>query len=83
MAELNLTITVPDDKAQEILTDFVTFHGYQVQVEDGEGNLIDNPLTKVQYMKRQIIRYLRDSVKTYRARQAVEQATDIDELEMS
>ena len=71
MAELNLTITVPDDKAQEILTDFVTFHGY-----DGEG-------TKVAFMKRQIIRYLRDSVKTYRARQAVEQATNIDEVEMS
>ena len=83
MAELNLTITVPDENAQEILTDFVTFHGYQAQIEDEEGNLIDNPLTKVQYMKRQIIRYLRDSVKTYRARQAVEQATNIDEVEMS
>ena len=82
MAELNLTITVPDDKAQEILTDFVTFHGYQAQIDNGEGNLIDNPLTKVQYMKRQIICQLRDSVKTYRARRAVNEATNIDEVEM-
>ena len=71
MAELNLTITVPDDKAQEILTDFVTFHGY-----DGEG-------TKVAYMKKSIIHFLRDSVKTYRARKAAGEATNIDEIEMS
>ena len=83
MAELNIKITVPDDKAQEILNDFVTFHGYQAQVENEEGELVDNPLTRVQYMKRQIIRYLRDSVKTHRARKAAGEATNIDAVEMS
>jgi hypothetical protein len=49
MATLNLSITVPDDKAQEILDAYATHHGY----DPASG------LTKAQFMKQGVIEHIR------------------------
>ena len=84
MATLNLSITVPDKMANEVLTDFTDFHGYQAEVLDEKsGEKVANPETRVMFMKKQMIQHLRDSVKTHRARKAVEQASNIDKVDLN
>lgn len=68
MATLNLTLTVPDDKAQEILDAFAAQHGY-----DSESGL-----TKLQFLKRGVIEFVRNAYATQKVRsaeQAVRAAT--------
>lgn len=67
MAIIQLTITVPDAAKDAIIDDFCFHHGYKVQLEDAEGNLIPNPQTKPQFMKAKVIAFIRESVRAARA----------------
>ena len=64
MATINLTITVPDEHAAAILNDFCTYHGY-----------VDNsPLTKLQFAKSVIAKFVKKSVREQRSIAAAEAA---------
>lgn len=73
MAQLDMTIVAPDEIAQEVLADFTNFHGWNEALG----------VNRVPFMKWAIIRFIKNSVKTYRARQAAELATNIDEAEIT
>jgi len=76
MAILKFEITVPDDKATDILSDFCAYHGYQEKVEDPKDpdKLIDNPVTKVDFAKSKIASFIKESVKAKLANESAETA---------
>lgn len=84
MATLNMQINVPDEIAQKVLVDFTDFQGYQEKILDEKtGEMLINPAGRAQFMKHAIIKFIKESVKTHRARKAVELATNIDEAEIT
>lgn len=67
MATLNLSLTVPNDKAQDILDAFAKQHGY----DEASG------LSKVEFMKREVVEFVRSAYvaeKTKSAEQAARAA---------
>lgn len=46
MAELSLSVTVPDEKVTEIIDGLARQNGWTDYVEDENGDLIPNPITK-------------------------------------
>ena len=84
MAEINLTLNIPDGKVAEFVDDYSAFHGYQAQVWDEEtGTMVANPQTKRQFMKQQIVAHIKESIRIYRARKAQELATNVDDVVVS
>lgn len=63
MATINMSFTVPDDKRDEMIRLFCAHHGYQAQIEDGEGNIIPNPQTKLQFIRLRGALFFKDSAK--------------------
>jgi len=82
MAQLNLTIQVPDQHAVAILNDFCEYHGYQTQVEV-DGEMADNPQTKAQFAKAKVAEFVKESLRAHRANKKAEEArqTEIDLVE--
>lgn len=73
MANLNLTLTIPDDKAAEILNDFCEYHGWTSKSQ----------LTKTQFAKARIAEFVKESVKALRANREAKLArqTQIEEVD--
>lgn len=73
MATINLTITVPDAHAADILNDFCVYHGY---VEN-------SPLTKAQFARSVIAKFVKKSIREQRSIAAAEaaRAAQIAEVE--
>lgn len=80
-----LSITVPDDLRTRIEDGFAGHHGYQDQVrnpdydpEDEENfpRYIDNPQNKTQFLKAQVIEYIKKSVLSYEKSVAIAIARD-------
>jgi hypothetical protein len=69
-----LSITVPDAIVQRVLNGAAYYNGYQDQVQDGNGNLVPNPMTKVQFVKNIIKTYIKNCVTAYEATHAAEVA---------
>lgn len=84
MATLNLSLTVSDDKATEILADFVHYHGYQDTIENEDGTTSPNPQTKIAFAKAKIASFVKESIKAYRANATAETArvASIKEVEL-
>lgn len=77
-----LTITYPDGMAQRIVNGFSAAHNYQAQIRDVSNQLIDNPESKAQFVKRKIIEFIRESWRAGELeevkRQAAATVVDID-----
>ena len=70
MATLSLSVTVPDARAASILADFCTYHGYRETLESGQ----PNPLTKAQFAKSVVAKFVKKSVMSQRSIAAAEAA---------
>ncbi len=69
MANLGFSITVPDDKRDEIVEYFVKSHGYIDEIEGAP-----NPETRNQAARRYIVEYIRNHYKSYKALNEAEAA---------
>ena len=85
MATLNVSIEVPDAVAPVVLEDFTNFWGYQENIEDPDDpdSTIPNPVGRGAFAKKAIITFIKRSIRTYRARLASDQATNVDDVEMT
>ena len=76
MATLGFEWTVSSEDKTRILDGVCYQHGYQDQVEDENGGLVDNPETKGEFAKRMAKRWVRENVKAYEANAAAQTARD-------
>lgn len=74
MAQLTLQITIPDGQQQAIIDDFAAAHGWTAQVENPDGSFSPNPYTRQEFARRTVARFIKDSLRAYRASQAAETA---------
>ncbi len=66
MAELNLTVTVPDEKVNSVIDALAYQNGYEDEVWDEEAEeMVLNPVTKAQYIKGWILHVVQSSYKAY------------------
>lgn len=69
-------ITINDDLVPRILNDFATQYNYQEKIQNKDGKIIDNPETKVQFAKKQIIEYVKNVMKAAKANKRAMEARD-------
>ena len=58
-----ITINVADEHIARVRQAFCAYHGYQDKLPDGT----DNPETRIQFMKRKIKEYVKNSVTAHEA----------------
>lgn len=63
----NITLTIPDDKIQRIITAFTKEFGYQDNITNEDGTTSPNPETKAQFTKRMVIEYIKQTTRNYEA----------------
>ena len=76
-----ITINIPNANLPEVADALAWAGRYQELVPDPdkEGQFIDNPVTKNQFAKMQVIKYMKNSVKEYRHMLALQtEQTDVD-----
>lgn len=63
----SITLTIPDAIAQRVLNGFCGAHGYSDMVPDpaNPGQLIQNPMTKVEFVRKFLLDVIRHDVKAY------------------
>ena len=77
---MDITLTIPDDKAQLIITAFCDTQGYVETATDDTGSPIPNPETRAAFTKRMVAHYIKTIVNMYQ-RKAFESSynpTDVD-----
>ena len=79
MAALNFTI--PDTKIELLKSAFAEMYGYQTEIDDGNGTLIPNPQTVVEFSKEQILNHMKKIVREYERRTAAAGVTYTDVTE--
>lgn len=65
---MQLTINIEDTQRHRVLNALSTYYGYQDRVVDPNNlnvvqTYIDNPLTKAQFVKQQIVEHIKNIVK--------------------
>lgn len=87
MATLNVSITIPDSKVAAVIDALAYQNGYTDMVEDDvTGEIIPNPVTKLQWIKAWNLGVVRASWKAYNdmlAKQAALVAQDEDGSDFS
>jgi len=78
MAKLNISVTVPDDKVANVINALAVQNGWTEF--SGDDDLIENPVTKSQWIKNWILSVVRASWKSYNDNLAVANAIE-DQLE--
>lgn len=66
MATISFSFTVPNDKKAQIISDFALQNGYQAEILVN-GVMTINPQTKSDFSRQVVLRFIKDSVKAYRA----------------
>lgn len=79
IAFINQNVSLSTAQKQAMLDDFCEQYGYQEEIEDFEGNLIPNPVSKVKFADERIYDFIRETVHATRIRRAKE-ATTFEEL---
>lgn len=76
MAQINLSFTIPDAKAQLVRDAFAAYHGWTATIDDpaNPGTQIPNPEAQGQFIKRRIGEYIKDCVRAHRANQDADAA---------
>jgi len=67
---MQLSITIPDAFAEEIINEFCAASGYAETITDNQGNPIPNPVTKLQHTRAQVKAFLIDPAKRKRIQTA-------------
>lgn len=65
---MKLTIDIPDNQVTRVVEAFAATYGYQNKIEtynNGELTLLDNPQSKGQFFKEQIIDHIKRIVSAY------------------
>ena len=83
MATIKFEFTVSTETKTRIVDGIAYQHGYQDQVEDENGDLIDNPESRAVYAKRMAKRWIRENVKAWEVNQEAKTAriAKIEEIE--
>ena len=76
MTKVTFDLEIPDGAVVALVKDFTDFHGYQTTITDDEGNETPNPQTRAAFAKQCVIDFIKESVKTQRARVAAQIAQD-------
>lgn len=71
---LQICVDVPADKSARVISGFTNAHGYQPKVQGPDGAQIDNPVSRRQYMRQVVVRFILESVKASEAGAAAEDA---------
>lgn len=83
----SFTINYPDGMGQRILDGFCKSHGYLEQIRTPDNQLIPNPETKMQFLKRKVGIFVKSAWKAAEVfeakRIAVGAITDIDSVDIS
>ncbi len=82
IAFINQNISLSAAKKQAMLSDFCEQYGYQEEIDDGEGELVPNPISKVEFANERIESFIRETVNATRIRRAKEAAI-IEELDLT
>lgn len=80
----SITLTIPNSEAARVLDGFAAYHRYRVTIDNPdydpnvEGSLvtIPNPETKIQFAKKKIIEFIKESVSAAEERATLEAARD-------
>ena len=75
----NVNLTAAQKLA--LLSDFCAQYGYQEQIDDGQGNIIPNPVTQKEFANHKITRYIIETVNAIRLSKGIDAVT-IEELEL-
>ena len=76
MAELILSVTVPDEKVPEIVDGLARQNGWTEYVLDENDELVPNPVTKGQWIRDWILNVVRESWRAWNNAQAVKAALE-------
>lgn len=69
----NLTVNFPNSTGAEVqamAVEIATYLGWTVQIDNGDGGTIPNPISAAEWVRKAIAQYLRDCLKAQRAKQA-------------
>lgn len=83
---MTITLTIPDEVKDRVVDALCSQNGYQEQLEQfdaetGAVTYIDNPVTKAQFAKNSLYRYMKNSVRNYeleKARRIAEESVSAD-----
>lgn len=75
---MNIIITIPDEQDQRLVNKIAKLNGYQTQIIDIELGLIDNPITKKQFVKSLIIEFLKRELRQAERQEAIESIVNND-----
>lgn len=87
MATIDLSYTVPDEKAADILDSVTNYLNYQENVTDPEnpGEQIPNPQTRKSYLDARVLNYLKECYRAEKSKAgevarlaAVEEANEVE-----
>lgn len=70
MAQWKPVFEIPTDKAQDVLDTTTDYWGYQEQIQDENGDLIDNPQTRQEFAFEKVRSFIKDSYKAGKAKDA-------------
>jgi hypothetical protein len=83
----SFTINYPDGMGQRILDGFCSSYGYQDQIRTADNQLIPNPETKAEFLKRKVGEFVKSAWKSAEVAEAKRAAaatiTDIDDVDIS
>jgi hypothetical protein len=67
---MNITITIPDAQKDRIITGLTSQFGYEVEIEDVQGNKSPNPETRPVFARRMLAKVIKDAVQSWEANEA-------------
>lgn len=71
--QLIITYTADDALVNQALTMFTAAHGYRHTVPDGNGNMIPNPVSMLEFARLKIRQFVSDSIGSYATSQGYAQ----------
>ena len=73
-----ITLTIPDAQITRVVDAFATAYGYQANIPNPDGAPLPNPETRPQFMRRQIMVFIKRTVQSTEAVVAAEAARTIE-----
>lgn len=74
-----ITLTIPDAIAPDVVQQFSDYHGYQTHVPNGNGEMVDNPQSRAAFCKEVMRDHIRDVYRIMKGRAAAETAREAAE----
>jgi hypothetical protein len=73
-ATFDITLTFPESLRPRIVQAVANINGYQAQVPGPDGTPAPNPVTRAQFARKMLKRYVRECVRAWEAQEAAEAA---------